>query len=449
MLTTGWTRRGGMRLTITCSAHMQVPMNLNPRHAVEFAGTAPTALDSEGNTLSSGEILELAMDETSFTHLTQRYHFSQALDTWRYRSTSGTASRQVEYDEDKVRSIVFTLSIRLSGSFASIIAINHDFSTSCTVALGLRVSPYDQALLQQGIERHRDLLGHALLVPTVLIEISLSTNMLFMQKVRQELSVVEKATGQHGWLEIPASDAPAHDSELSRLGHVVKIHISLSHRRIDSILVYLDLIKQTLCDNDVGRSIVEAFVVTNRPRDQYEQWIGNLETALKFRLVDMKYNERRADNQVTAIYGLLSQRDNMIGVSVAMESKKISEASKRDGSALKSLTVLTAMFFPATYIATLFSLPTFDRTPFWAYWVVVIPLTLVIFGSWSGWTVYRQQQIAQETARRHINDDIELDPELACGVLMGTSQTKIKPGTAARSFLGPTLRQIRAHNKTT
>jgi preprotein translocase subunit SecG len=51
------------------------------------------------------------------------------------------------------------------------------------------------------------------------------------------------------------------------------------------------------------------------------------------------------------IYSLLSQRDNMIGVSVAMESKKISEASKRDGSALKSLTVLTAIFFPATYIA--------------------------------------------------------------------------------------------------
>jgi hypothetical protein len=41
----------------------------------------------------------------------------------------------------------------------------------------------------------------------------------------------------------------------------------------------------------------------------------------------------------------------MVGVSVALESKKISEASKRDGSALKSLTVLTAIFFPATYIA--------------------------------------------------------------------------------------------------
>jgi hypothetical protein len=41
----------------------------------------------------------------------------------------------------------------------------------------------------------------------------------------------------------------------------------------------------------------------------------------------------------------------MVGVSVAVESKKISEASKRDGAALKSLSVLTALFFPATFIA--------------------------------------------------------------------------------------------------
>ncbi|KAL4814765.1 hypothetical protein BDW67DRAFT_176745 [Aspergillus spinulosporus] len=418
--------------------------------AYSFAGTAPTVLDSEGNTLSSDEILELSISKDSFSHLIWRYHFSQALDTWRYRSTSGTASRQIEYDENgKAQSVVFILSIRLSGSFASIIAIHHDFATSCTVALGLRVSPYDQALLQQGNEQHKELLGHALLVPTILIEISLLRNMLFMQKVRQELSAVEKATGQHGWLEIPATDAPAHDNELSRLGHTVKLHISLSYRRIDSIGVYLNLITQTLGDVCIGQSILETFVVTHCPRDQYVQWIGNLETALKFRLVDMKYNERRADNQITAIYNLLSQRDNMIGVSVAMESKKISEASKRDGSALKSLTVLTAIFFPATYIATLFSLPTFDHTPLWVYWVIVVPLTLVIFGSWAGWTVYRQRRISQETARRDISDDIEWDPERAYARLTGSRQAEITSGTVAMSVLGTSLRHTRVNPKKT
>ncbi|KAL3429215.1 hypothetical protein BDV09DRAFT_190308 [Aspergillus tetrazonus] len=453
MSTTGWTKKYVYRLiglTNTSREYLQVSMMLSVNRAADFAGTASTALDPEGNTLSSDELLELSISKDSFSHLTRRYRFSQVLDTWRYRSTSGTANRQIEYDENgEVQSVVFILSVRLSGSFASIIAIHHDFATSCTVALGLRVSPYDQGLLQQGNERHKELLGHALLVPTILIEISISTNMLFMQKVRQELSAVEKATGQHGWLEVPATDAPAHDSELSRLGHTVKLHISLSNRRIDSIGVYLDLIKQTLGDVCIGRSILETFVVTHRPRDKYVQWIGNLETALKFRLVDTKYNERRADNQITAIYSLLSQRDNMIGVSVAMESKKISEASKRDGSALKSLTVLTAIFFPATYIATLFSLPTFDHTPLWIYWVVVVPLTLVIFGSWSSWTVYRQRRISQETAQRDIHDDIEWDPERAYGRLTGSRQAEITSGTVAMSALGPSSRHTRLHTKNT
>jgi hypothetical protein len=41
----------------------------------------------------------------------------------------------------------------------------------------------------------------------------------------------------------------------------------------------------------------------------------------------------------------------MVGVSVALQSKQISEATQRDSSALKSLTVLAALFFPAAYVA--------------------------------------------------------------------------------------------------
>ncbi|KAL4910546.1 hypothetical protein BDW74DRAFT_172017 [Aspergillus multicolor] len=441
-----------------------------------FAGTAHTTLDADGNILTSGETLEIAMRQESFARLAERYHFTEALDAWRYRSTSGTASREVIYSENgQVESIVLTLSLRLSGSFASIIAISHTFPSNTSTALGLRVSPYDQTLLEQSLQKHSHLLGHALLIPTLLIEISLSTNLLFMQKVRQELSVVEKATGQHGWLEIPAADAPAHDNELSRLGHAAKIHVGLSWRRIEAVGVYLEVVRGVMGELEGVGAFGPAGVGGNGVRDggieAYRQWLGNLELALRFRLVDMKYNERRADNQITAvsstfgnrIYGLLSQRDNMIGVSVAMESKKISEASKRDGSALKSLTVLTAIFFPATYIATLFSLPTFDTTPFWAYWVVVIPLTLLIFGSWSCWTVYRQGQIAAEaeSGRRDIHRGIEVDPERAFGGAgaSGSSQSQrrgkgngngnSRTGTGAMAFLGPTLRQIRVHAKDT
>ncbi|KAI9373405.1 hypothetical protein BJX61DRAFT_541760 [Aspergillus egyptiacus] len=401
-----------------------------------FACTAPTALDAEGNYVSASETLELSIPQDIFARLSKRYQFCEALDMWRYRATSGAAVRTMDYDDtSQIRSIVFTISIRLSGSFASIIAINHNLLTNCTIVLGLRVSPYDQTLIQQALNQHQAMIGHPLLVPTILIEISLGTNMLFMQRIRHELSVVEKATGQHGWLQIPAADAPAHDSELSRLGHAAKIHVSLSYRRIEAIKCYLDLIQDSY--THIEHLISRSLVIPASAKIQYKQWMGNLVLALSFRQVDLKYNERRVDNQLTAIYGLLSQRDNMVGVSVAVESKKISEAAKRDGSALKSLTVLTAVFFPATYIATLFTLPTFSGTPIWVYWVVVVPLTLVIFGSWSCWTVYRQHRFAQETNRR----DIEMDPELA------SPAWQVNSSQGGASVLASTLRQIRMSMK--
>jgi hypothetical protein len=64
-----------------------------------FACTAPTALDSDGIFISSSETLELAMSQETFTSLTQRYQFSDCLDAWRYRATSGCISRKVEYDD--------------------------------------------------------------------------------------------------------------------------------------------------------------------------------------------------------------------------------------------------------------------------------------------------------------------------------------------------------------
>ncbi|KAL2840632.1 hypothetical protein BJX68DRAFT_271581 [Aspergillus pseudodeflectus] len=418
-----------------------------PNTVGEFACTAPTALDSEGNYASSSETLELAMSQETFTSLAQRYQFSGCLDAWRYRATSGSASRKIEYDDaGEITSSNFTLSMRLSGSFASILSINHTFITNTSTILALRVSPYDQRLLQRTLEQHNNLIGHALLIPTILIKLSLASNMLFMQKIRHELSVVEKATGQHAWLQIPAADAPAHDSELSRLGHAAKIDVLVSYRRIEALSCFLELVKESA--RQFEEVIGKAFVGSSSrgPRDAYIQWVGDLEQLVKFRMVDLKYSERRADNQLTAIYGLLAQRDNMVGVSVAIESKKISEASKRDGSALKSLTVLTAVFFPATYIATLFSLPTFDNTPFWLYWVVVVPLTLIIFGSWSCWTLYRQRQIARETIRRDIDQDVKLDPERAVlpSSLQGGSGMA---STGATSFLASTVRQIRSHTK--
>ncbi|PLB51655.1 hypothetical protein P170DRAFT_471584 [Aspergillus steynii IBT 23096] len=271
---------------------------------------------------------------------------------------SATSSRHTRDDRSFVTS-------HSRSSFASLIAVHHDFASRSTLVLALRVSPHDQDLFQQFQERHSRLVGHPLFVLTLLFEISLNENFPYVQKIRRELSAIEKATGQHGWLEIPAVEALAHDSELSRLGHAAEIHVSIFRRRLDFLECYLESIQKTL--KDLEEPISRSSSLAVGLKNEHDQWLQNIAVQFKLRQADFTYYQRRVDNQITAIYGLLSQRDNMLGVSVAVESKKILEASKRDGSALKSLTVLATLFFPDTSIATLFTLPHFTRTPLWVY----------------------------------------------------------------------------------
>ncbi|PKX96181.1 uncharacterized protein P174DRAFT_405429 [Aspergillus novofumigatus IBT 16806] len=65
--------------------------------------------------------------------------------------------------------------------------------------------------------------------------------------------------------------------------------------------------------------------------------------------------------------------------------------TQRDSSVMKSISILTMVFLPATFISTLFSTPFFQdgddqwkvSEDFWIYWAVSMPLTFVIFVIWA------------------------------------------------------------------
>lgn len=63
-----------------------------------------------------------------------------------------------------------------------------------------------------------------------------------------------------------------------------------------------------------------------------------------------------------------------------------------DSVAMKTLALVTAIFLPATFIATLFSMSMFDwqadsssailSPEFWIFWVVSVPLTIAVLTAW-------------------------------------------------------------------
>ena len=125
--------------------------------------------------------------------------------------------------------------IRLTGSYASLLAISHDMSARSTVAFVIRARKDEHDLIKGTLQRNRHLLGHPLLVPALLMGISMSSNFERVQILQVELANVEHSTGQHDWQNIPVADAPRHDGELSRRGHSAKIAVAFASRLVDAV----------------------------------------------------------------------------------------------------------------------------------------------------------------------------------------------------------------------
>jgi hypothetical protein len=105
---------------------------------------------------------------------------------------------------------------------------------------------YDGHLIHQALKLRQNLVGHPLLILTVLVEIGLAANMRSMQTIRRKLAAIEAKTGKHDWLQVPATEAFAHNSEISNMGHIAEIHISTSERNVNSLKCLLRLVQETL-----------------------------------------------------------------------------------------------------------------------------------------------------------------------------------------------------------
>ncbi|OJD29834.1 magnesium transport protein transmembrane region [Diplodia corticola] len=111
--------------------------------------------------------------------------------------------------------------------------------------------------------------------------------------------------------------------------------------------------------------------------------------------------QKRVEIQMTALYTLVGQRDSKLNLEMAYDSRRLASASKRDSSSMKTIAVLTTVFLPGTFIATVFSMPMVDYAPaqFWIYLAIAIPLTLVVLSVWAAWMLWIERRNEREDKR--------------------------------------------------
>ncbi|KAF7532267.1 hypothetical protein G7054_g8122 [Neopestalotiopsis clavispora] len=125
--------------------------------------------------------------------------------------------------------------------------------------------------------------------------------------------------------------------------------------------------------------------------------------------------KERVQSQSNLIFSLISSEENRISRHVAEESAKVAISSKRDSMAMKTVAVLTMIFLPGTFVAAFLSMPLFEwnadtgaypsSTPFqWIYWVITLPLTIILMIGWRAWWVIEDKSWRFELEQAEIQN---------------------------------------------
>jgi Mg2+ and Co2+ transporter CorA len=66
------------------------------------------------------------------------------------------------------------------------------------------------------------------------------------------------------------------------------------------------------------------------------------------------------------LYNIMSQREARLNLEIAGEQRRIAHASKRDSTAMKTISLMGALFLPGTYLASVFSMTFFNFQSGWS-----------------------------------------------------------------------------------
>ncbi|ORY00877.1 hypothetical protein BCR34DRAFT_606119, partial [Clohesyomyces aquaticus] len=110
-----------------------------------------------------------------------------------------------------------------------------------------------------------------------------------------------------------------------------------------------------------------------------------------------------AQAQQSAVYNYIAQRDARVQRELAQSASQTALASKRDSSSMKGIAILTMVFLPGTYIATLFTIPGMQtmRNNFSLYWAVTLPITLAVLAAYAMYQFF--------VDRKHRREDLSLN----------------------------------------
>ncbi|KAI0600912.1 hypothetical protein F4775DRAFT_544045 [Biscogniauxia sp. FL1348] len=156
--------------------------------------------------------------------------------------------------------------------------------------------------------------------------------------------------------------------------HVVET-LEVAILTMDGIISQHESVKNDMpLDRDVWRAV-------HRRLAFFKQIVGSLRCR-------SESNAKRLENEIQLAFNTVSQYDS--GVAVA-----IGQVAQVDSAAMRTVSSLTLVFLPPTFISAVFSMSFFNfdsgggdwavSDKFWIYWACAIPITLITSVLWYFW----------------------------------------------------------------
>ena len=264
------------------------------------------------------------------------------------------------------------------------------------------------------LERHAEFVDQPLLLAYVCIEAMGSRACTLISKVLPEVLQIERLTGLETW-------NPASESVLKKLDNATGEEDSLkvilhSQRvtdlrfRLTALLDYIPIVKR--------ENRRHADFLRNQTETGYPNLGGSLDRTrrldevftyfhdyLRVRLLKTESLANRLAAQVVAVEKLQALKQSQESKRIAEDSHFLAKESTKDSKSMMTISVVTMVFLPGTFIAALFAMPIFQwdasetkkvvNSRIWIYWAVTVPLTLAVLGTW---TLYRHLRQRKESA---------------------------------------------------
>ncbi|KAF6815673.1 hypothetical protein CPLU01_02682 [Colletotrichum plurivorum] len=315
-------------------------------------------------------------------------------------------------DDDPTLQIIFRKSdVRKKGKTRGWeLMLSHRFSTGITSGFVKGTPSSDIVTAIEHLRFCAKQVGHPMLLPVIILSHDLSSrNDQKQRDARDWLRRLEHAVSMRN--EIQDDEGYVKDGylEVDAISRdLVECHSQVLWKRPQA---YLEIVKE----------IEEAMGLFDKKASEGGMMSVDLDklhrsmlARLDFYRIKLKGIENyqattleRLHIQRSALYNLLSQRESKIQFQMAGEQRRLAHASKRDSTAMKTISLLGAVFLPGTFLASVFSMTFFNfengadpviSKSLWVYFAITVPLTIIIVVGWIWFDRRREGQFAIEDA---------------------------------------------------